>query len=94
MFPTKPDRILERKSRIFALFSDPTRVRILRFLAKKPKTSVSSIARHVGMSLACVSHHLQLLKDNLIAVSLREGNTIHYSLKKSPLVKKLIALIK
>jgi DNA-binding transcriptional ArsR family regulator len=71
---------IERKARIFSMFGDPTRLQILLLLARKQKVNVSEIAKEVKMSVACISHHLQLLKDNEIVTSTRKGNSIYYQL--------------
>ncbi len=71
---------IERKARIFAMFGDPTRLQILLLLARKEKVNVSEIAKGVNMSIACISHHLQLLKDNEIVSATRKGNNIYYQL--------------
>lgn len=94
MAPLILSKELERKSRVFALASDPTRLHILRLLAGKKEVSVSEIAKAVDMSVACVSHHLQLLKDNKLATTKRSGTTIYYSLLQDRFTKSLIALIK
>lgn len=93
MPPKTLTRAAERKARLFGLFADPTRLQILKFLSRHPKTSAGKIAKHVGMSAACTSHHLQLLKDNAVAECRREGNTIFYCLKKDKIVKTLVSLI-
>ncbi|HEX9502738.1 MAG TPA: metalloregulator ArsR/SmtB family transcription factor [Patescibacteria group bacterium] len=85
---------IERKARIFALFGDPTRLRILNLLSRKKTANVSEIAKEVEMSVACVSHHLQLLKDNAVVDSKRKGNNIYYQLIYDPLVKNLQSLVK
>ena len=85
---------LEQKARIFSLFGDPTRLRILQILVKKKPIKVSDIAEGVGMSVACISHHLQLLKDNKLVTTKREGNNIYYQLKANSIVKSLEPLIK
>ncbi|HEX3099470.1 MAG TPA: metalloregulator ArsR/SmtB family transcription factor [Patescibacteria group bacterium] len=85
---------IEQKARIFSLFGDPTRLRILKILLKKKSIKVSDIADGVGMSVACISHHLQLLKDNQLVSAKREGNNVFYQLKSTPLVKSLEPLIK
>ena len=85
---------LERQARVLALAGDPTRIRILRLLADRPKVKVTDIAKEVGMRIACVSHHLQLLKDNKLVENERDGTVIRYQLAKDPFVKKLILLIK
>lgn len=85
---------LEQKARIFSLFGDPTRLRILQILVKKKSIKVSDIAEGVGMSVACISHHLQLLKDNKLVTTKRDGNSIYYTLQNNPIVKSLEPLIK
>ena len=85
---------IEQKARIFSLFGDPTRLRILQILVKKKPIKVSDIAEGVGMSVACISHHLQLLKDNKLVSTKREGNSIYYQLQNNPIVKSLEPLIK
>lgn len=94
MSPQALTKDLERKARIFALIGDPTRIRILSLLSKKGKVKVSDIARQVHMGMACVSHHLQLLKDNRLVASTRRGNSIFYRLTDNPFINNLISLIK
>lgn len=85
---------IEQKARIFSLFGDPTRLRILQILVKKKPIKVSDIAEGVGMSVACISHHLQLLKDDNLVTTKREGNSIYYQLQNNQIVKSLESLIK
>ncbi len=85
---------IERKARQFSLVGDPTRLRILRLLASKKQVNVSDIAAEVGMGIACVSHHLQLLKDNGLLSSRRQGNSIYYQLAEDSFIRKLVPLIK
>ena len=86
---------LEYKARALSLAGDPTRIRILKLLARGKKLRVSRIAKELAMSIACVSHHLQLLKDNGLVFAQRSGNSIYYSLKETnTFIKNLITLIK
>ncbi len=85
---------IEQKARIFSLFGDPTRLKILQILMKKQPIKVSDIADGVGMSVACISHHLQLLKDNKLVKTKRDGNSIYYQLQSNPIVQSLEPLIK
>ena len=94
MPPKDSTKELERKARVFALVGDSTRIRMLRLLAKKDKVNVTDIATEVGMSVVCISHHLQLLKDNNVLQNEREGNTIYYMLNKDPFIKNIMSLIK
>lgn len=89
----KSSQKLERQARVFALAGDVTRLKILSLLARNNKVKVSDIAKEVDMGIACVSHHLQLLKDNQILKSSRSGNSIFYQLNDDKLAKSLINLI-
>jgi DNA-binding transcriptional ArsR family regulator len=89
MAKVKLQKQIERKAKVFALLSDPNRLKILQFLIKKKSANVSDIAKVIQMSVACTSHHLQLLKDNQILEAKREGINIFYSLAADPLIKKL-----
>lgn len=86
-------QVIQKKARLFALFSDPTRLQVIKVLSAKPESSVTSIAHAVKMSVACTSHHLQLLYDNGIISKQRDGNHILYSVKNNQFVNKLISLI-
>lgn len=83
---------LEKKAQLFSLFSDPNRLKIMHFLASNDKASVSEVAHMVAMSIACTSHHLQLLKDNQLVTTKRQGNSIYYSLVKDPLIQNLLII--
>ncbi len=85
---------IDRTARIFALFGDPTRLKIVRLLARTKRAKVTDIATGVEMSVACISHHLQLLKDNGVLESTREGNSIFYNFTSDPFIKSIKSLIK
>ncbi len=93
MASVKSQAEIERKAKIFSLFSDPNRLKILQCLTHNPSATVSELAEHIGMSVACTSHHLQLLKDNQVVVAKRQGNSMHYQIIKDPLIQKLQTLI-
>lgn len=94
MKSVKSGSTLERQAKVFSLYGDPTRLKILQLLGKQQSTKVSDIAAEVNMSIACISHHLQLLKDNELVTANREGNSIYYSLNGDPLVNQLKRFIK
>lgn len=93
MTSVKQQLEVERKAKIFSLFSDPNRLKILQFLTNSPAATVSELAQHIEMSIACTSHHLQLLKDNQVVISKRKGNSIYYQIISDPLIQKLQTLI-
>ena len=78
---------LSRKARILALAGDETRIRILCTLFEYKNVCVTDIAKTLKMSVASVSHHLQMLSENELVVTRREGKNICYSLNKHPLIK-------
>jgi DNA-binding transcriptional ArsR family regulator len=84
---------IERKAKVFSLFSDPNRLKILQFLSRSPAATVSELAQHIEMSIACTSHHLQLLKDNQVLISQRKGNSMYYQIVTDPLIQQLQAII-
>lgn len=84
---------IDKKARIFALFGDPTRLKILSLLAGEKEVKVSEIADFVGMSVACISHHLQMLKDNEVVQTRRDGNSIYYQLSNNQLINNIKKLI-
>ncbi len=71
-----------RVARLFGLLEDPTRLRILWFLCHCEEC-VTDIGAVVGMSVAAVSHHLQVLRRAGVIVSRRRGKEIHYTLAKT-----------
>ncbi len=72
----------ERVARRFKLLEDPTRLRIL-WLLCHCEECVTDIGAVVGMSVAAVSHHLQVLRRAGVIVSRRRGKEIHYTLAKT-----------
>jgi DNA-binding transcriptional ArsR family regulator len=94
MVSEKQTKELERKAKIFALFSDPTRLRILELLVRKKRMNVSEIAEAIEMSVACASHHLQILKEEEAVGATKDGNSVYYELQGDPLIKQLVSLLK
>lgn len=62
--------------------SDKNRRRILKLLKKK-ELAVSEIKRHLPITGATLSHHLDILKRSDLISSRREGQQIIYSLNLS-----------
>ena len=81
---------LEKKAKLFALAGDPTRLRVLCYMFKKRTACVSDIAEALDLSIARVSHHLQVLKDNDFFTTTRDGNSICYTVaNEGEFMKKL-----
>ncbi len=93
MSPITLTKKLERQTRLLQLAGDTARIRILQLLSKRDRANVTEIAREIGMNLPCVSHHLQLLKDNKMVATERSGNNIYYFLTKDKFINSLIKTI-
>ena len=80
-------------SRTFAALSDPNRQKILEILRDGEKP-VSEIAEQLNISLATLSHHLDILKRADLLSARRAGRQIFYNLNMSVLEEISEALIK
>lgn len=84
---------LVRKARMLELAGDPTRIRILCFMFRYKKACVTDIAESLEMSIASISHHLQIMKDNGYFTTERMGVNICYILVESDFIAKLEKII-
>ena len=64
---------------LFKALGDPTRRRIIELLRKKDMNA-GEIADYFSISKPSISHHLDLLKQAGIVLSIKEGQFINYSL--------------
>ena len=64
---------------LFKALNDPTRREILEMLKKKDMTA-GDIADRFSISKPSISHHLDLLRQAGLVVSVKEGQFISYSL--------------
>jgi len=69
-------------SRTFAALSDPNRQKILASL-KKSELPVSEIAKNLDITMATLSHHLDILRRAGLVSSRRVGRQIFYELNLS-----------
>jgi ArsR family transcriptional regulator len=80
---------LNELAKLLKITGDESRLKILCVIFDKNKICVSDIASDVNMSIATVSHHLQVMsKENLIT-PLRDGKKICYQLVKNSFVNDL-----
>ena len=72
---------LEKLAELFKSLSDPTRLKIIKFLSqhKQPKC-VNALTKHFDISQSAVSQHLKVLKQAEIVKGERRGNFVHYQL--------------
>jgi Predicted transcriptional regulators len=73
---------------LFKALNDPTRRAILEMLKKKDMTA-GDIANHFNISKPSISHHLDLLKQAGLVVSIKEGQFIYYSINTTVLNEML-----
>lgn len=74
-----PDEYVDLAADVFALLSDPTRVRIILALCHG-EHSVNQLADAVGRSQTAVSQHLAKLRWGHIVVTRQEGTRVFYRL--------------
>lgn len=82
-----PDEVV---ARFFHGLSDPTRIRILRYLLDGPKTA-GDIVRHVGRHQPSVSSHLTCLRFCGFVEARREGRNVWYEIL-SPDVRRIVQM--
>ncbi len=80
---------LNELAKLMRIAGDESRLKILCIIFKKKKVCVSDIAKELDMSIAIISHHLQVMSRKGLVVSLREGKRICYELPKDPFVSDL-----
>ncbi len=75
-----PVRTIERLSRLFSAFADPTRLKILHALSVTEELCVCDLAALSDLSVSAVSHQLRLLRDRELVRARRDGRMVYYSL--------------
>lgn len=81
---------------LFKVLSNDTRIRLLHHLVRSRESSVSEIAKVLGMKSQAVSNQLQRLSDTGMVDSRREGNCIYYRVKNgcvAPLLDLALCLM-
>jgi len=63
--------------------ADPSRWRIIRELAAGSRT-LGDLATRVGLSAACTSHHVSILKETELVLTSRDARTLVCSLARTP----------
>ena len=75
-----PAKTVERLSRLFSAFADPTRLKILHALNVIDELCVCDLAALSDLSVSAVSHQLRLLRDRELVHARRDGRMVFYSL--------------
>ena len=79
LYTIPPAQTLEAMAKLFKVFGDTTRMKIMSLLLEK-EMCVCDIADFVGMDQSAISHQLKVLKEARLVKFRREGKTIYYSL--------------
>ncbi|MEI7810584.1 MAG: metalloregulator ArsR/SmtB family transcription factor [bacterium] len=80
---------LNELAKLMRTAGDESRLKILCVIFNEKKICVSDIARTLDMSVAIVSHHLQVMAGEKLVVKIREGKNICYELPKDAFIKDL-----
>lgn len=75
----------EEQAKIFAVLSDPTRLRIVKLLCQQAEPyalCVKVLTESLGVSQPAISQHLRVLKSAGLVEGQRRGYHIHYSVKR------------
>jgi DNA-binding transcriptional ArsR family regulator len=72
----------DRRAKIFAALSDPTRLQIVELLANCKEMSGSEIASQLNISLALFCHHSKTLTETGLIQTRKEGQTKYHTLNR------------
>jgi ArsR family transcriptional regulator len=73
------EKRLKFKAKVFKVFSDPTRLRILELLRGKER-NVSEMMQELGLKQSTVSQHLRMLNECGVVCNKKEGREVYYSI--------------
>lgn len=78
----KGSRVKKRRflgmARMFFAAADPVRIEIMLYLKRQGEACVSDIAKELDMSIAAISHHLQILRECRCLKTIRSGSMVCY----------------
>ena len=80
---------LNELAKLMRTAGDESRLKILCIIYGNKKTCVSEIAKSLNMSIAIVSHHLQVMSHEGLLISEKNGKKVCYNLPKDPFVNDL-----
>ena len=73
---------VERRAKLFAALSDPTRLRIVEALADGGELSGSAVSERVGISTALLCYHWRILEEAGVITRRKAGQTTFCSLNR------------
>lgn len=77
---------------VFKALSDPLRLRLLEMLpadGEKRSFCVCDLARELGMSQPCLSHHLNILKNAGLVGFAKDGCSVYYYVDREEVLGQL-----
>lgn len=80
---------LNELAKLMRTAGDESRLKILCVIFNENKVCVSDIAKKLDLSVAIVSHHLQVMSTHGLVAPIREGKRICYQLPRKPFIKDL-----
>jgi len=80
---------LNELAKLMRTAGDESRLKVLCVIFGRKKVCVSDIAEKLNMSIAIISHHLQVMSKEGLVVPVREGKRICYKLPKDQFIKDL-----
>ncbi len=80
---------LNELAKIMRTAGEENRLKILCVIFSNKKICVSDIAKELGLSVAIVSHHLQVMSKEGLLKAARNGKKVCYELPKEIFVKDL-----
>lgn len=84
--------VIDKKTRIFKVLSDPNRLRILKMLQVKP-LCVCEITDVLQLAASTVSKHLSILKENSFILEERDGKWVNYSINYNSTDPRISAIL-
>jgi DNA-binding transcriptional ArsR family regulator len=88
----KTDVAPERQAKVFAALGDPMRVRFIRALVEGGEQTGSAIAERLGISLALLCHHSNVLVGAGLVEKRKQGQTSYYRANRKMLKESLHGL--
>jgi len=81
-------------SKLFSALGDPTRFKMVKLIATKPKICVSELADAVGITPAGASQHLSVLENVGLLKPYRDGKRVCYELQQESANRAVLRLMK
>ena len=81
---------VENQAAIFAVLADPTRLKLLRLLARQREPSalcVNALAFQLGVAQPAISQHLKVLKSAGLVTGERRGYRVHYFINRPAIAR-------